>query len=491
MDDFIDQKIKNALMNIERLKTPECPEFNTIGLYVEGKVPEGEKVKLQKHVESCLFCAHQVNEVEELLHYKKKDVPLSARLSDKLKDLLVSPDSSPQTVSWVKFKEFLDSFFNWKMAAVGVASACVAIFATLMVIKNEIDSNVHPIVNHNAFVSIKALGADGGTLGNFQGVIVSRAGLIASNLSSLQKASSVRITLSDGTTYNTNTVWPDESRNLAVMKISHAGLPAIPVRNIGEASVGEEVFFADTSGNMRGKPNQAVISDFKYFPGRHKDGEVQYIQIASFSTTLNKGALVDKSGKLVGLVVYSENNIQMAVPLGDLEAYIGGRKAFPIAELKNTSFSPEALKFYGKGILAKDAKKWDEAITCYKKAIQLNPNLEGAHIELGGVYYRKKLFDLERKEYEEVLRINPENSDAVYALATNLGTRGLYEQAITEYEKAIKLDSSDADSYFMLSQTYLALGRKSKAMVLYPKLLELDPGEAGLLKGIAERMRGR
>jgi hypothetical protein len=42
----------------------------------------------------------------------------------------------------------------------------------------------------------------------------------------------------------------------------------------------------------------------------------------------------------------------------------------------------------------------------------------------------------------------------------------------------------------MLAQTYLALGRKSEAMALYPKLLELDPGEAGLLKGIAEKMRG-
>lgn len=491
MDDFIDQKIKNALMNIERLKTPECPEFNTIGQYIEGKISEGERIKLQKHIESCLFCVQQVNEVEEVLHYQKKDVLLSPRLSGKLKALLEAPETSPQTASRVKFREFLDSFVNWKMVAVGIASACVAIFATVNVIKNAMDVQVQPTINPNSFVNIKAIGEDGRTLNDFQGVIVNRRGLIASNLAPMAKASSVRITLKDGTTYNTNTVWPDENRDLAVMKINHEDLPSIPAEKIEEVSVGETVFLTDTSDNNRGKTRQAVISDFKYFPGRHKDGEIQYIQIASFSKTINKGALVDGSGKLVGLIISSEKNIKMAVPLNDMEGFIKRQKALPIAELKKTGFSPDALNFYIKGILARDAQKWDEAITNYKRAIQLNPNMEGAHIELGGVYYRKKLFDLEAKEYEEVLRINPENSDAVYSLAANLGTRGLYEPAIREYEMAIKLDPTDADSYFMLGQTYLAMGRKSDAMAIYPKLLELDPGEAGILKGISEKIGER
>ncbi len=490
MDDFIGQKIRNALTDIERLKTPECPGFNAIGLYVEEKISEGERIAFQQHLESCLFCTHQLNEVAELLNYQKKEVSLSPRLTSKLKELLAAPDKNRQADPWATLKESLNNYFNWKMLAVGMASACVAIFATLAVVRNALDTPVLPAINRNSFVNIKAMAEDGRTLSDFQGVIVNRKGLIASNLAPLAKASSVRITLNDGTTYNTNTVWPDENRNLAIMKISHEALPNIPAEEIKEATVGETVFLMDAADN-RSKPSQAVISDFKYFPGRHKDGEIQYIQIASFSKTINKGALVDGNGKLVGLIISSEKNIKMAVPLNDMEDFINRRKALPIAELKKTSFSPDALNFYIKGILARDAQKWDEAITNYKKAIQLNPNLEGAHIELGNAYYREKQYEMEGKEYEEALRINPENSDAVYSLATNLMTRKLYTRAIQEYEKAIKLDPSDADAFFMLAQTYLYMGRKSDALALYPKLMELDPGEAEILKAIAEKMGKR
>ena len=59
----------------------------------------------------------------------------------------------------------------------------------------------------------------------------------------------------------------------------------------------------------------------------------------------------------------------------------------------------------------------DNAITAYKKAIQIDPNLTDAYVNLGIVLQSKGFFDLSIKFYEEALLKN-DNQAEIY---NNLG----------------------------------------------------------------------
>jgi superkiller protein 3 len=343
-----------------------------------------------------------------------------------------------------------------------------------------------PHVNANSFVKVRALD-DGGTVVNeVQGVVVGPRGLVASNLSQLIGASAIQITSRDGRTYRTTRVWRDEEKNLAVMKIDNELLPAIPTADISEISIGQAVFLVADGVWGRKDFKESLISDFKQAPGRRKGGSIQYIQLATFAANAGRGAVVDRQGKLIGFLITQEKRISLAAPVADAERLATESRAVALTELKDVKFSAEALNLYLKGILARDGQRWEEATDLLEKATALNPNLEGPHIELAYAYYKKRLYDLEAREYEEVLKINPENADALFGLASNLETRGEYEGAIKMYEKAVALDKEDADSYYQLGLAYLAQGNKGKAMDAYARLKMLDRGYAEMLRRLSK-----
>lgn len=174
------------------------------------------------------------------------------------------------------------------------------------------------------------------------------------------------------------------------------------------------------------------------------------------------------------------------MPIANTGRLVKEGKAVSLSELKGAKFSAEALNFYLKGILARDEQRWDEAIGLLKKAVELNPNLEGARLELAYAYNKRRLYALEAQEYEQVLKVDPENTDALFELASNLETRGEYEEAIKKYEKVLTLDREDADSYYRLGLAYLAQGNKGKAMRAYARLKTLDRGYAEMLRRLSK-----
>jgi tetratricopeptide (TPR) repeat protein len=120
----------------------------------------------------------------------------------------------------------------------------------------------------------------------------------------------------------------------------------------------------------------------------------------------------------------------------------------------------EAISIYQKAILVADANDfqlytnlgdvyselgyWSEAITNFKKAIELNPTDTNPHSGLGKVYY----------------------------------ILGHTDEAIVTLQKAVQLDPDDANLHSMLGYVYYALGREDEAIMTLQKAIELDPDDA-------------
>ncbi len=490
-----DARLRRALKGTTNHKGAGCVDDTTLGRYIDGALSEAERTRVEEHAGQCFSCLDRLVELKELLYLEKKRTP-------------VSPDTIKQIEALVSVKVagesplrgngllagigrfLLSPLRQWPYVAVGLVTACIAVVITLTIAGPEKGDGKLPQLNLDAFAQVRALDAGGKVLKASRGLVIGKDGLIASDLSAVAGASSVQITFRDGKSFTVKHLWKDDGRNLAFLKVEGESLSHFSIADLKRVSVGQKAFVIRQSvGEARGSAfpvknalGEAVISDFKSYSVKRGAEDIRYIQLASFSAQYTRGAIVDGEGKLLGIIVTGEKHVNLAAPLEEAVRLVKDQDPIPVDALKGLIISPDALNFYFKGILARDARKPDEAIEYFKKAVVLNPNLEGAHLELGFLYYRKRLFDLERREYEEALKINPNNTDTLFYLATNLETRGLYEEAARVFEKVIELDPDDTDTYYELGLAYLARGEKGKAMNAYNQLQKLDPGLAGKLK---------
>ena len=521
--------LKKGLKNIEALQTPSCLTIQTIGLYIDGKLSKGERRRVEDHIDSCLYCLNQLLELKELVYLQRKTTPLASRVVRKMRDLYLTRErfkrgllrdliSSP--VHWI-IDFFAFPFRQWRYATVSLIAASVAVLITLSIRSTEKEffgtskynyTTLHlrkheaipgysgykgrieaeqgliriPKLDPNSFAQVKAVSRDGGVLAETQGIIIGSQGLVVSNLHPLVGASSAQITLKDGSNYQIQNIWKDEDKNLALMKIERKSLPAFPIADLRQIHIGQKVLIVADPSELKKMVESGIVSGLKGYSSRGAGGKIQYIQLASFAVQFTQGALIDQEGKLIGLFITQEKEMNLVAPLKEAITIIREQKPISISELKSIKSNSEALHYYFKGILAREATKNDEAMEFFKKAIELNPDLEGPHLELGSIYYIKRLYDLEIKEYQEVLRLNPDNPDALFYLGEAYETKGLYDLAIKEYEKVVSLDSEDAEAYYNLGLAYLTQGHKDKALRIYSKLKALDPGFAEKLKRLAQ-----
>ncbi|NOZ00583.1 MAG: tetratricopeptide repeat protein, partial [Deltaproteobacteria bacterium] len=92
-----------------------------------------------------------------------------------------------------------------------------------------------------------------------------------------------------------------------------------------------------------------------------------------------------------------------------------------------------------------------EAISCFRRALSLNPDFANAHYDLGLALERSGDLDGAVREYRAVVRLRPEHSEAHHNLATLLDRQGRYAQAIHEYRQALRIDPDQVVSHCNLA----------------------------------------
>ena len=88
-------------------------------------------------------------------------------------------------------------------------------------------------------------------------------------------------------------------------------------------------------------------------------------------------------------------------------------------------------------------KNYEEAITEFKKAIELDANYAPAYYNLGLLYSEEDVHRRQEaiEEFKKVIDLNPQDRNAHYRLALLYKLQGMYEEAIKEYEKTIEIEA--------------------------------------------------
>ena len=130
----------------------------------------------------------------------------------------------------------------------------------------------------------------------------------------------------------------------------------------------------------------------------------------------------------------------------------------------------------------------EQAVQSYKRAIELNPNLDEAHHQLGFVYLHIGLLDQGWAEIQKALAINPGNTLARYRLGVIDMCRGKYEEAFQIFNST-PLEQSPSLLASYTSTALFRLGRSQEASAIIEQFLKDYPkDEGGLVTSVKAMM---
>jgi tetratricopeptide (TPR) repeat protein len=126
------------------------------------------------------------------------------------------------------------------------------------------------------------------------------------------------------------------------------------------------------------------------------------------------------------------------------------------------------------------ARQRDEAkaIAQYRETIRVNPELPGAHFELGEQLRNSAdpaLNDQAEAEYKAAIQVNEYDSKAWRQLAAIKASKGNFQAAEEDYRKALTLQPRDSDAKTGLAIALISLNRTDEAISLLESALQGDP----------------
>lgn len=138
------------------------------------------------------------------------------------------------------------------------------------------------------------------------------------------------------------------------------------------------------------------------------------------------------------------------------------------------------------GTIRGSQRRFDEAETFFVRAVGLDPQLAGAHMNLAYLYMLKGLPEKTISELKEVLRLEPGNQDALNKLAQLLLSENRADEWISFLESAKTAPVSSVTLLTLLGDAYLSKGDAGKAEENYQAALDKQSDAAEALLGLAQ-----
>jgi tetratricopeptide (TPR) repeat protein len=122
-----------------------------------------------------------------------------------------------------------------------------------------------------------------------------------------------------------------------------------------------------------------------------------------------------------------------------------------------------------------DPDNFDEAATAYRRALEIDPYLVPALINLANIHYSRDEIAEAQALYERAIALEPDVFEAHFNLANIFHDLGRYRQAQACYRDALKLNAAYADAHFYLAVTLEKNGQSQEARAHWKAYQQLAP----------------
>ena len=192
-------------------------------------------------------------------------------------------------------------------------------------------STVNSTVSINCSTTTNVFGQTTQSASSGSGFIISEDGYIVTNYHVINGASSVKVTLYNGDTYDATVIGGDSDYDVAVLKINAAGLTPVTLGNSADVNVGDSVL---AIGNPLGELTFSMSGGYVSSCNRaiNVDGTpFNMIQVdCSINPGNSGGPLMNLYGEVVGIVSakyssYSNTSVEgigFAIPISDVQTII-------------------------------------------------------------------------------------------------------------------------------------------------------------------------
>lgn len=121
------------------------------------------------------------------------------------------------------------------------------------------------------------------------------------------------------------------------------------------------------------------------------------------------------------------------------------------------------------------------AVTQYRQAIAIDPNLPGVHFELGELLHDSQdaRVRLEAEhEYRAALAQNPDDEKSICRMAEIDLSAGNNQSSVQRYARAIELRPSDSDARLGMAKGLIEMDQLEKAQALLEEVVQMEPTNA-------------
>jgi tetratricopeptide (TPR) repeat protein len=122
-----------------------------------------------------------------------------------------------------------------------------------------------------------------------------------------------------------------------------------------------------------------------------------------------------------------------------------------------------------------DPGHFDEALAAYRRALEIDPDLVPALINLANIHYSRNEIAEAQALYERAIGLEPEVFEAHFNLGNIFHDLGRYADARSCYRDALHLNPTYADGHFYLAVTLEKNGQSQEARLHWKVYQELAP----------------
>lgn len=317
----------------------------------------------------------------------------------------------------------------------------------------------------------------GQRLGAYSATVV-EPGRLVTMCNVLETATTLRVTLQSDSA-DVQVVARDRERNLCLISAAGLATPAALPRLTQPLSVGSRVFALSNALGLGIGISEGVVSGLRpAVTGHH----VQFS--APISPGSEGGALVDESGRLVGIIDYRRRdgqNVNFASAAQWIDE-IAPRAAAGDARLKRFDQAMALWKQQQWKELHAMASAWSheepQAEDAWRFVIAAAQGQGDAHAEVQG--------------WQALYQLDPSSTDVGTALGRLLLAGGKTPQALEVARQLLARHQEDAPCWLFLGQVLQASGQPVEAEQAYRRALELDPWLMDAYRSMAmlAQMRG-
>jgi hypothetical protein len=188
--------------------------------------------------------------------------------------------------------------------------------------------NTNSIFEHAKAATVIVLAGEGsGRLRSIAtGIIISKDGELLTAYHAIKGAGEVQIRLANGEVFDhVELLGVDERRDVAALKISAGALPALALGSSSTLAPGDPVYAMTNANGLSWSATEGILSAIR--PADEVAGAGTGFQLLQFTAPVapgsSGGALIDRSGALIGIITRGQGSAGFAVPIENVEGLPG------------------------------------------------------------------------------------------------------------------------------------------------------------------------